>query len=99
MRRRLKRRAGADRGCEGALVEVIEFAADRHPVGKPRHRDTSIAEQIGDVVRGGLAVDRGVEGEDELFDLRRMGTRDQRVDRQICGRTPSSGDSVPPSTW
>ena len=52
-----------------ALIEIIEFAADRHAMRKPRHLHLGIVQQVGDVMRRGLTVDRGVERQDHLFHL------------------------------
>ena len=79
-----KTRPLPDRRRERALVEIIELAADRHAVRKPRHLHVRVAQQVGDVVRGGLAVDGGVEREDHLAHRRIMRARDQRIDRQIA---------------
>src|SRR6188508_2706672 len=44
-------------GCgQRAFVEIVELAADRDPVGQPRHLDAGLLQQVGDVMRGGLAV-------------------------------------------
>jgi len=48
------RRALSDGGGEGAFVQIIEFAADRHAVGKARHLDVRVVQQVGDGVGGGL---------------------------------------------
>jgi hypothetical protein len=48
---------------------------------KPRHLHIGVVQQIGDVVRRGLAVDRCVKREDYLRHLRSMRPRDQRIDR------------------
>jgi len=39
--------------------------------------------QIGDVVRGGLAIHRGIQREDDLLHRRVMGARNERVDGQV----------------
>src|ERR1700716_3869078 len=40
-----------------AFIEIIELAADRHAMGEPCHLDVCLLQEVGDVVRGGLAVD------------------------------------------
>ena len=72
---RLERRALPDGRRERALVEIIELAADRHAVRKPRHLDIGLVQQVGDVVRRGLAVDGGVEREDHLRHRRSVRAR------------------------
>ena len=94
-----ERRALAHRGRERAVVEIVELAADRHAMGEAGDLDADRREQIGDVVGGGLAVDRGVDGEDHLLDAalaRRAPTSPAML--RSSGPMPSSGDSVPPST-
>ena len=39
-------RALADGGRERALVEIIEFAANRHAVGKLRHLDGQMSREV-----------------------------------------------------
>jgi hypothetical protein len=68
-----------DRRRQRAFVEIVELAAHRRAVGKPRHLHLRIGEQFGDVVRCGLAVDGGVERKDDFLDLRLVGPRDQPV--------------------
>src|SRR6266436_5897821 len=48
-----------------AFIEIIELAADRDAMGKPRYLDTSLLQEVGDVVRGGLAVDRRIQCEND----------------------------------
>src|SRR5712672_3229480 len=68
---------------QGAFIEIIELAADRHAMGKPRYLDTSLLQEVGDVVRGGLAVDGGVQCQNDFVHPRIMRARHQRVDGQI----------------
>src|SRR5713226_1797879 len=49
-----------------AFIEIVELAADRHAVGKPRHPDTRFLQQVGDVVRRGLAVDGRIQCENDF---------------------------------
>ena len=79
----VKAASAADRRRERALVEIIELAADRHAVREPRHLHVGVVQQVGDVVRGGLAIDRGVEREDDLLHRRIVRARDQRIDGQV----------------
>src|SRR5262245_61375415 len=46
---------GFERRGDGAVVEIIQLAADGHPVGKARHRHIRAVKLLGDVMRGGLA--------------------------------------------
>ena len=79
----LDQRPLPDRRRERALVEIIELAADRHAMRQARHFHLGIVQQIGDVMRGGLAVDRGIEREDHFLHRRIMRARHQRVDGEI----------------
>jgi hypothetical protein len=56
-----KRRALPDRSGQCALVKIIEFTADRHAMCEARYAHIAVTQQIGDVMRGGLSIDRGVE--------------------------------------
>src|SRR5262249_28599174 len=60
------RGAAAQRCSERALVEIVELAAHRDAMGEPRDLDVEGCERVGDVMRGGLAIDRGVQGEHHL---------------------------------
>src|SRR6478736_4865253 len=62
----LKRSAGEEGGADGAVVEIVELAANRHTLGERGDGDAERCELAGDVVGGRLAVDCGVEGEDDL---------------------------------
>src|ERR1700756_1639268 len=47
-------------------VDVLELPANRHTVGDPAGADTAPQRELAQEVRGGLALDRGVRGENEL---------------------------------
>src|SRR6478672_4109341 len=71
-------------GCgQRSFIEIIEFAADRYAVGKPRYLDTRLLQEVGDVVRGGLAIDGGIQCQDDFAHPRIVRARHQRVDGQI----------------
>src|SRR6185369_3783468 len=55
----LEGRAAADGSSERPLVEIVELAADGHPMREPCHLDVGILEEVGDVVGRALPVDRG----------------------------------------
>src|SRR5215469_18957768 len=61
-----KWRAAAHRRRERPLIEIVEFAADGNAVRQPRDLHVGLVEKVGDVVRGALAVDRGIERDDQL---------------------------------
>src|SRR5258707_8297389 len=65
--RSLERPPCLQRGGERAVVEVVELAADRHTLGEPRELDPAAGEALGEIMRGGLTLDRGVERQDELL--------------------------------
>ena len=52
--------------AQRAFVEIIELAADRNAVREPRHLDIGVVQEVGDVMGGALAVDRGVERQDDF---------------------------------
>jgi hypothetical protein len=52
-------------------------------VREPRHLHIRILQQVGDVVGGGLPVDRRVEREDHLGHRRIVRARDQRIDGEV----------------
>src|ERR1700730_9255903 len=56
-----KQRPLPHRSRQRAFIEIIEFAPDRHAMGEPRHLDAGFLQQVGDVVRGGLAVDGRIQ--------------------------------------
>jgi hypothetical protein len=70
-------------GGQRAVVEVVEFAADRHALGEARELDAGPGGAVGDVVRGSLAFDRRIQGQDQF--LARFQSGNQAVDRQILG--------------
>src|SRR6185437_8398206 len=83
--RRSHRLTGFDGGGERALVEIIELAPDRHAMGEARDGDVCASELVHQVMCGGLALDRRVQREQHLFDLRIARPLDQLGDAQILG--------------
>src|SRR6188474_1857668 len=78
-----KWRAALHGGGERAVVEVVELAADRHAVCEPRHLRAGAGELIGDVVRGGLALHRGVHGEDDFRNAAAAHAAVERADVEV----------------
>ena len=68
--------------CRGerAVVHVIDLSADRHAMRELRRGDIGAAEIVGKVMRRRLAVDRGIEGDDDFPDLRVAGALQQMRD-------------------
>src|SRR5690606_28831682 len=64
-----KRRARFQRRGDGALVEIVELAADRHAVRQPRDARAEAGKLVGDVMRRRLALDGRVDGEDHLLHI------------------------------
>src|SRR5579884_2797884 len=62
----LKRSAGVEGGRQGTVVEIVEFAADRHALREAGDAGAGPGGAVGDVMRRGLALDGGVEREDQL---------------------------------
>src|ERR1700682_1662221 len=79
----LERRPLPNRRGERSLVEIIEPATDRHAVRETRYLHIGPVQKIGDVVRRGLPVDGGVEGEDYLRHRRIMCAGNERIDRKV----------------
>ena len=50
---------------------------------QPRHPHIGLRQQVGDVMRGGLAIDGGIQRQNDLGHLRRVGARHQLVDGEI----------------
>ena len=82
----LQRAAGVKRGGQGAIVEIVELAADRDTLGQARQLDPAAGEAVGKVMRGGLALDGGVQRQDQF--LAGFDAGDEPVDRQILGTDP-----------
>src|SRR6478609_3270781 len=57
--------------AESHLVGVLEVAAHGQPRGEPRHRDTDVAQQAGEVRGRGLALEVRVGRDDDLLHLAR----------------------------
>src|SRR5258708_12062982 len=57
----LEQRPLPHRRRQRALVEIVKLAADRNPVGEPRNLDVRLLQEAGDVIRGGLAIDRSIQ--------------------------------------
>jgi hypothetical protein len=53
---------------------------------------------LGEIMRGGLAFQRRVHRQHDLVDAARGDAADERIDREILGRMPSSAERRPPST-
>src|SRR5207244_9346429 len=58
-----------ERMRERAPVDVLELAADRHPVGDAAGADAAPQGELAQEMRGGLALDGRVGGENELAHL------------------------------
>ena len=86
-----------DNSGEGGLIPEVREAAKRvvvqclggrlgwnvHAMRQARHLHLRAGEAIGDVMRRGLALDRGVHGQDDLFHLGGRGALDQPRDTEI----------------
>src|SRR4051794_12540689 len=83
-----KHRALADRGRERALVEVIELAADRHAMSEAGGLYLEMRDEVGDVMRGRLGIDGGVDGEGHLAPLAFSAAGDERLEVDILRPDP-----------
>ena len=77
----LERCAAAHCGRQSAFIEVIEFTADRHAMGEPRHLRLSAVKEVGDVMGGALSLDSGAERQDYFLDRRAARPLDEGIDR------------------
>src|SRR5690348_6850456 len=66
LRRSSQRPSCLEGGGQGAVVEVIEFAADRDALGEARDAGAGQGGAVSNVMRRRLALDRGVERQDQL---------------------------------
>ena len=63
---RLEPFAGAQRGTDGAIVQIVQLAADRHALGQRCHANTALCQGIGNVMAGRGPFDRGVQRQDHF---------------------------------
>src|SRR5690606_18998543 len=61
--------ARAERVRQGAAVDVLQFATQRHAVGEAAGPDRVLARDLRQVVRGRLALDGGIGGDDQFAHL------------------------------
>src|SRR5690606_37324305 len=57
----------AQRVRDGARIDVLQLAADRHAPRQPRHAQPARAQHLADIVGGGLALLGEIGGEDHLL--------------------------------
>ena len=60
-----------------AVVQPVEFAADRHAAGERGDLDARAGQTLCDIVGGRLAIDRGRQGQHHLFRLAAAHPTDQ----------------------
>ena len=75
----------AQRLGERAFVEIVELAADRQAVGELGEADREALEPLGEIMGGGLALERRVHREHDLVDAAGGDSGDQPVDAEILG--------------
>src|SRR5664279_4373458 len=63
---RLEQRPLPHRGRQRPFVEIVKLAADRHAMGQPGDLHIGLLQQVGDVMRGGLPVDRRIQRQDDF---------------------------------
>src|SRR5690348_9903805 len=69
------RSPGLEGGGERSVVQIIQFAPDRHALGKPSDPDVPAGEAIRYIVRGGLALDGRVQCQDQLLTRAKPGKK------------------------
>ena len=57
---------GPQGGADGAVVKIIQLAADRYALGKAGDLRRSARQSVGDIMRRGLAVDGRVQRQNNL---------------------------------
>ena len=70
---------------ERAFVEIVELAADRQAVGELGEADREALEPLGEIMGGGLALERRVHRQHDLVDAAGGDPGDQPVDAEILG--------------
>src|SRR5438552_11327640 len=75
------------------LVGILEVAADRDAACDPGDRADRVREPLGEVHRGGLALERRVRRDDNLLErhsprLRLVGARQELADAEAVGADP-----------
>src|SRR3546814_9910073 len=79
------RRACPQRSRQRPLVEIVEFASDRHAMRQPGDLHLKPGYLVGYIVRCGLPFDRCVDGDDDLTDAALVYPVDQGADVEIVG--------------
>ncbi len=51
---------------DGAIVQIVQLAADRHALGQRCHANTALCQGIGNVMAGRGPFDRGVQRQDHF---------------------------------
>src|ERR1700745_3098181 len=59
--------AGLERSGQSSVVEIVELAADWHALREACYLDVSPREALGEIMGGGLALDRRVERQDQFL--------------------------------
>src|SRR4029078_392040 len=83
----LHRPPALDGGGQRAFVQVVERAAHRHALGNPADNQAVALQLLGEVMRGRLALDRGVEREQHLSHGR-YSPLDQLADVELLRSDP-----------
>ena len=85
MRASTDRLPARERVGERAAVDVLELAADRHAVRDARRAQAERRRDLGQEMRRGLALDRGIGREDHFPDLAFAEQPLERVDADLVG--------------
>ena len=86
--------AGTKRRRDRAVIKVVQLAPDRHPLSQRSNRDP-VFKKVCDVVRGGLPIDRGVQGKDDLGHLFGGDTVDKFRNAKVLGAHGIKGRKRP----
>src|SRR5262245_53864993 len=66
----LEQRSLLDRGGKSAFIKIVKLPTHRHAMREPRYFHIRVLQQLGDVMRGSLAINGGIEREDHFFHRR-----------------------------
>ena len=67
---------------QGAVVKMIKLPAERNAQGDGLYGDVALYESVRDHIRSRLALNRGAEGQHNLFDIGMTRARRKLVDTQ-----------------
>ena len=85
MSRRFQRATFDHRLRERAAVDMLELAADRQPARDAAYLEPAREQQLADIMRGRLALDREIRRHDNLVHLAVIGALKQAIEMNVLG--------------